>query len=92
MRTCVNYGLPMSTQPSLRVRWDIVNALRDVRGLKDDGALARAMGVSPSSVSRVTNGKQHPGPAFIAGLAIALHAKLDSLFEVVAGAVEDVAA
>ncbi len=73
-----------STQATLRVRWHIVNALRETRGLEDDGALARAMGVNPSSVSRVANGKQQPGPRFIAGLCAALNAKMTDLFEVVA--------
>ena len=73
-----------STQATLRVRWDVVNALREIKNLTDDGSLARAMGVNPSSVSRVTNGKQQPGPSFIAGLCIALNAKMTDLFEVVA--------
>ena len=72
-----------STQATLRVRWDVVNALREIKNLTDDGSLARAMGVNPSSVSRVTNGKQQPGPRFIAGLCIALNAKMTDLFEVV---------
>ena len=72
-----------STQATLRVRWDVVKALREIKELTDDGALARAMGVNPSSVSRVTNGKQQPGPRFIAGLCIALSAKMTDLFEVV---------
>ena len=73
-----------STQATLRVRWDVVNALREIKNLTDDGSLARAMGVNPSSVSRVTNGKQQPGPRFIAGLCVALNAKMTDLFEVVA--------
>ena len=72
-----------STQATLRVRWDVVNALREIKNLTDDGSLARAMGVNPSSVSRVTNGKQQPGPRFIAGLCVALNAKMTDLFEVV---------
>ena len=71
------------TQPALRVRWDVVDALREVRGLEDDGKLAEAMGVNRSSVSRVAHGKQQPGPRFIAGLCLALGAKFENLFEVV---------
>ena len=85
LRTCAAYGFLMTeTQATLRVRWHIVSALRETRGLEDDGALARAMGVNPSSVSRVTNGKQQPGPRFIAGLCAALNAKMTDLFEVIA--------
>lgn len=72
-----------TTQASLRVRWDIVTALREHKNLLDDGALARAMGVDPSSVSRVANGKQQPGGKFIAGLCHALSARMDTLFEIV---------
>lgn len=72
-----------TSHPALRVRWDVVAALREVRGLEDDTALAQAMGVSRSSVSRVANGKQQPGPHFIAGLCLALGAKFENLFEVV---------
>lgn len=72
-----------SPQATLRVRWDIVNALRETKGLEQDDALARAMHVNPSSVSRVTNGKQQPGPRFIAGLCRALNAKMDHLFKIV---------
>lgn len=84
MRTCAAYSHAMTnTQATLRVRWNIVDALRETKGLADDGALSRAMGVNPSSVSRVTNGKQQPGPKFIAGLCVALNAKMNDLFEIV---------
>ena len=41
------------------------------------------MGVNTSSVSRVINGRQQPGPRFIAGLCVALDAKMTDLFVVV---------
>ena len=76
--------LVMNTpQAALRVRWDVVNALREMKGLETDQALAAAMGIDKSSVSRVTNGKQQPGPKFIAALCVALGAKINNLFEVV---------
>lgn len=78
-----------TTHPTLKVRWDVVNALRETRDLEDDAALARAMGVDPSTVSRVINGKSQPGPRFQAALCLALGAKLDHLFSVTNG---DVAA
>lgn len=70
-------------RPTVRVRWDVVAALRELRGLESDAALAAAMGVHQSNLSRVTNGKQQPGPTFMAALCLALDAKLNNLFEVV---------
>ena len=88
MRTCIAYSEAMNTtQPStrrtLRVRWNVVEALRQIKDLESDSDLARAMGVNTSSVSRVINGRQQPGPRFIAGLCVALDAKMTDLFVVV---------
>lgn len=71
--------------PTLEVKWDAVRLLREYKGLESDVALAQAMGVDRSSISRVTNGKSQPGPRFMAGLCIALGAKLDHIFVVVPG-------
>ncbi len=69
-----------TTQPTLTVKWATVNALRDMRGLDSDASLAAAMGIDQSTVSRVTNGKQQPGPRFMAALCLTLGATLDNLF------------
>lgn len=83
MRTNPTYGYPMSTtQPTLRLRLDVVQALREVRELDSDKALAAAMGVNQSSVSRVLRGVSQPGPRFIAGLCTALEAPMNKLFVV----------
>jgi len=71
-----------TTQPTLTVRWEMVNALREMRGLESDAKLAAAMGIDQSTVSRVTNGKQQPGPRFMAAMCLALGATLDNLFKV----------
>lgn len=71
-----------TTQPTITVRWQMVQALRETHGLETDAALATAMGIDQSTLSRVTSGKQQPGPKFMAALCIALGAKLDNLFAI----------
>lgn len=68
------------TQPTLRLRHDVVKALRELRDLESDKALADAMGVNQSSVSRVLRGISQPGPRFIAGLCTALETPMNKLF------------
>lgn len=70
------------TQPTLIVRMDVLNALRETNDLESDGALASAMGVDQSTVSRVLRGKAQPGPKFIAGLCVALKTPMNHLFAV----------
>ena len=71
-----------TTQPTLSVRWEMVNALRETRGLDTDAKLSAAMGIDQSTVSRVTNGKQQPGPRFMAALCLALGGTLDNFFKI----------
>ena len=71
-----------TTQPTLIVRMDVVKALRETNDLEADGALAAAMGVNQSTVSRVLRGKAQPGPKFIAGLCVALQTPINHLFAV----------
>lgn len=71
-----------STQPTLRIRWDRVNLLRDMRELNTDYALAKAMGISQGNLSRTLRGLQQPGPRFMATLCTALNASLNDLFEI----------
>ena len=73
------------TNTDLTVRWDCVDALRQVRELTDDKALIAAMGISQASHSRVINGKQQPGTRFIAALCKALDVKPNAICEVVGG-------
>ena len=68
--------------PTLRLREDIVAALRETNGLETDIDLAAAMGMSQSSISRVLAGKSQPGPRFIAALCTALQAPINHLFAV----------
>lgn len=71
-----------TTQPTLRLRKDVVAALRELKDLESDKQLAAAMGVNQSSVSRVMRGISQPGPRFIAGLCAALEAPMNKLFVV----------
>ena len=71
-----------TTQPSLLLRRDTIQALREIKGLEADKDLARAMGVNQSSVSRVLRGVSQPGPVFIAALCTALQTPIQHLFAV----------
>lgn len=72
----------MQPEPTIVMRTEHIRVLRDMRGLTDDRALALAMQIDRSSVSRVMRGKQAPGPKFIASLCIALGASMNDLFAV----------
>lgn len=69
-------------QPTLVLRMDVIKALREIKNLEADGALAHAMGVDQSTVSRVLRGVAQPGPKFIAGLCVALQEPMNHLFAV----------
>lgn len=77
----------MSTRPGVAVRWDVVTQKQQERGIENAQQLAAAMGVDPSTVSRVMAGKAEPGPRFMSHLCAALDMPLAALFNV-----EDVAA
>ncbi len=52
-------------------------------GYRSDYALAKAMDVNRSTVSRVTGGELQPGPAFVGGALTALAPlRFEDLFEV----------
>ena len=68
--------------PALRIRHETVRVLRELRGLEADKDLAAAMGLNPSSVSRVMRGLSQPGPRFIAALCTALEAPIQNLFAI----------
>lgn len=61
---------------------EFVQAVRHAK-FSSDYALARAMGVNRSTVTRVIKGDLRPGPAFIAGALTALHADFLNLFKIV---------
>lgn len=66
----------------LRLRIDQLEKIRRWTGLTKDADLAARMKTDPGNLSRVLNGKQSPGPRFIAALCKALDADLGDLFEV----------
>ena len=74
------------TAPTIRLREDVVAALRETRGLESDADLAAAMRMSQSSISRVMAGKSQPGPRFIAALCMALETPMGPIFAIDEGA------
>lgn len=53
---------------TLRVRTDRLEHYRSSLGIATPAALAKFMGMAPSSVTRVIAGEYEPGPRFIASL------------------------
>lgn len=70
---------------TLKVRTDELARRRRAAGIDDTHiALARYLGVTCGTVSRIYAGKAEPGPRFIAAaLAAFPDARMDDLFEVV---------
>lgn len=68
----------------LKLREDKLNAYRRIAGLGTDAALAQKLGVDPTTVYRVLNGKTEMSARFIAGIVDAFGSDLFAdLFEVV---------
>ena len=68
----------MTLRPVIRVRGDFV-ATAAAQGHTTKTAIAQAIGVAPSNVGRVLDGKALPGNAFIAGALVL--GPFDELFE-----------
>lgn len=74
-------GVVMAT---LVLRADKLNNYRRLAGLETDVSLARRIGVDPTTVYRVLNGRTAMSARFIAGIVDAFGAELfPDLFEVV---------
>ena len=68
----------------LRLREDKLNAYRRIAGLNTDAAFAQKIGVDPTTVYRVLNGRTEMSARFIAGIVDAFGSDLFAdLFEVV---------
>jgi DNA-binding XRE family transcriptional regulator len=61
-----------------------LDELRRANGIQSEADLARIIGVSPTTLWRVSNGEVFPSNGFIARVILAFpHASMSSLFEVV---------
>ena len=77
---------------TLVLRGDKFNAYRRLAGLDTDASLARKLGVDPTTVYRVLNGKTAMSARFIAGIVDAFGAELfPDLFEVISDETAEVA-
>ena len=61
---------------------EILDKIREGRGIASDHDMARLVGVSPESYGRVKRGEQAPSMRFLAALAGTLTMPLDALVEV----------
>ncbi|MFC6089693.1 transcriptional regulator [Saccharothrix lopnurensis] len=57
---------------TIRLRAELFTKAMRLAGFRSDYALARAMDLNRSTVTRVLTGQLNPGPAFIAGALTAL--------------------
>ncbi|MFD7653939.1 transcriptional regulator [Actinosynnema sp. NPDC059797] len=72
-----------SSQYWVRLRTEKFGRVVELAGFRSDYALARAMGLNRSTVTRVRTGQLQPGRAFISGALKALvPMEFDDLFEV----------
>lgn len=77
---------------TLVLRGDKFNAYRRLAGLDTDASLAQKIGVDPTTVYRVLNGKTAMSAKFIAGIVHIFGADLFAdLFEIVADDLEEIA-
>ncbi|MGM1063667.1 hypothetical protein [Saccharothrix sp. Mg75] len=74
---------PVGAPYAVRLRSRMFAKAARLAGFHSDYALARAMRVDRSTVSRVVHGALRPGPAFIAGALVVLAPmRFDDLFEI----------
>ncbi|MFD1547054.1 helix-turn-helix domain-containing protein [Nonomuraea guangzhouensis] len=77
---------------TLVLRADKFNAYRRLAGLDTDASLAQKIGVDPTTVYRVLNGRTAMSAKFIAGIVQIFGADLFAdLFEIVADDLEEIA-
>ena len=68
--------------PRVRIRVDALGRIATHRGLRSRYAIAKAFGVSQSTVGRVLDGEQLPGNPFIAATLRTLDVPFDAVFAV----------
>lgn len=70
--------------PAIALRRDKLDELRRANGIDSEAELARIIGVSPTTLWRISRGDVVPSHGFIARTLLAFpHAKFETLFEVV---------
>lgn len=81
-----------ATSPTIVLRRKKLDALRRANGIDTESELARIIGVSPTTLWRVSKGEVEPSAGFIARTLLAFpHTTFANLFEVVAAPTERVA-
>lgn len=69
--------------PAVALRRDNLDELRRAHGISSEADLARAIGVSPTTLWRISRGDVVPSQMFIARVLIAFpQAKFETLFEI----------
>lgn len=66
----------------VRVRTDALKRIGIAQGLRSRYALAKRLGMSPSTVGRVLDGEQLPGNTLIAATLSTLRVSFDEVFEI----------
>jgi DNA-binding XRE family transcriptional regulator len=69
--------------PAITLRRDKLDELRRANGIESEAELARIIGVSPTTLWRISRGDVVPSPGFIARTLLAFpHAKFETLFAI----------
>lgn len=72
------------SSPAITLRRDKLDELRRANGIESEAELSRIIGVSPTTLWRISRGDVVPSPGFIARTLLAFpHAKFETLFSVV---------
>ncbi|WP_309129450.1 hypothetical protein [Microbacterium sp.] len=72
------------TSPTIALRRQKLDELRRANGIDTEAELARIIGVSPTTLWRISRGDVAPSHGFIARTLLAFpHSKFETLFEVV---------
>ncbi|MGM1058468.1 transcriptional regulator [Saccharothrix sp. Mg75] len=78
-------------RPTVKLRVFAFTAAAKAAGYRSDYALAHAMHVHRSTISRVVSGQLIPGPAFIAAaLTLLSPANFEDLFEIITGPAKNI--
>ena len=72
------------SSPAIALRREKLDELRRANGIDSEAELSRIIGVSPTTLWRISRGDVAPSPGFIARTLLAFpHSKFETLFEVV---------
>lgn len=90
--TCMQPAITDATSPTIVLRRKKLDMLRRANGIDTESELARIIGVSSTTLWRISKGEVEPSASFIARTLRAFpHTTFENLFQVVASRAESAA-